>query len=172
MKRIISINLLAAIILFASSGCGNVNENSETANIESETVEVSVSESAVNESNRKEFKCFHSSTPDEKIDIADNKLEEFSQCYDNIRNTWELVSESTVEEVSETYGGLYYVVEEYSEGDIVSQMYLLNNIDIDEDVSAEYSEVMLFDNQTDTVQTMKCDNEDYSELYKYVKGQI
>lgn len=172
MKRRIMSYLLITMSVLAFSGCGNINENSETANIENETVEVSVSGSTVNESSRKEFKCFHSSTPDEKIDIADDKLQEFSQCYDNIRNTWELVSESTVEEVSETYGGLYYVVEEYSEGDIVSQMYLLNNIDIDEDVSAEYSEVMLFDNQTDTVQTMKCDNEDYSELYKFVKKQI
>lgn len=172
MKRRIMSYLLITMSVLAFGGCGNVNENSETANIENETVEVSISESTVNESNRKEFKCFHSSTPDEKIDIADDKLEEFSQCYDNIRNTWELTSESTAEEISDTYGGLYYVVEEYSEGDIVSQIYLLNNIDINEDVSAEYSEVMLFDNQTDTVQTMKCDNEDYSKLYKLVQSQI
>ncbi len=172
MKISVMSCLLITASLVTLGGCGNIKDNSGAVKPESKEVEAAVSYNTADELSGKEFKCFYSGTPDEKYDVAADKPEEFSECYENMKNNWELVSESTAEEMSDTYGGLYYVVETYSEGEIVSQMYLINNIDANAQTLEEYSEVMLFDKQTDTVRTMKCDNGDYSKIYQLVQNSI
>lgn len=172
MKRKLSISLLTAATLFALGGCGNIDDSPKTANAENKDVKASASVSTADEAEKQEFKCFYSGAPDEKFDVAADKLEEFSECYENMKNNWELVSESTVEEMSDTYGGLFYTVETYDDGEVISEMSLLRNLDLCEDVSDVSCEVMLVDKRTDTVRTMKCDNGDYIKIYQLVQNSI
>ena len=167
MKRIVY-SILALSIL-ALAGCGNVESDSKAE--KSENTNVGTNKSAdkveVDETQNNEFRLFHSSNPDEKTNVTDEDIKTFSEYYENVCDTWEMISESSANEITDSYGGLYYVIEECDNGSVVSEMYLMSNVDADND-NDDYSEVMLFDKRSDTVRRMKCSSDSYNELYKMV----
>lgn len=171
MKKI-TVCLLAVISALAVGGCGSVAEEPAETNTDSEAVKPVVMENTAEVSESAEFKCYHDDYPGERFDIAEDKLEEFTECYENIRESWEVVSESPSEAYSGVYTGLHYGVE-ISEGDNKAyRLTLITNLQVERDVEFEYGEMLFYDKEQDVISWVRCDIDMYTELYEIVSGSV